>query len=108
MYKIPVGKWYPQPTVGESPAPCSQCTFSQVDKKRVVLFGGSQLNNNCVPNNVYILDIKSWVSWHYQWYEKQRGWGGERGGGATLSPPTHLQGEAIYYNYVYPTRMHKV
>ena len=59
-----LGKWCQQPTVGKSPPPCSQCTFTQVDKRRAVLFGGSQLKNNCVPNDVYILDLKSWVSWN--------------------------------------------
>ena len=57
-----VEMWYDQPTEGEAPAPCSQCSLTRIDKNTAALYGGSQLENNCVPGHVHLLDVRNWVS----------------------------------------------
>ena len=52
------GVWVAQPTTGEKPPPLSGHTFTKIDHKRAVAFGGSTGSR---VNDTYVLDMETWV-----------------------------------------------
>ena len=59
---ILLGKWSSPQTTGKRPPPCSNFSFTIVDDHRAVLFGGFQ-GGKGTTKDVYILDLRSMVSW---------------------------------------------
>lgn len=57
------GEWLSPQTTGIRPLPCAGFSFTKVDPKRAVLFGGRQRHDRV--NEINILDMESWV-----WFEK--------------------------------------
>ena len=58
------GVWSCSATTGERPPPCSDFTFTAIDDRRAVLFGGT--NTEGCMNDVYIIDFHTMVHVHVQ------------------------------------------
>ena len=56
------GVWSCPPTTGENPPPCSDFTFTAIDDRRAVLFGGRNGEQGSM-NDVYIIDLPTMVQW---------------------------------------------
>ena len=54
------GMWSCSPTTGERPPPCSNFTFTTIDDRRAVLFGGYNGEQGSM-NDVYIIDLHTMV-----------------------------------------------
>ena len=54
------GVWSCPACTGERPPPCSGFTFTAVDDRRAVLFGGCNGEQGCM-NDVYIIDLLTMV-----------------------------------------------
>ena len=54
------GVWSCPTTTGERPPPCLAATFTTVDYRRAVLFGGENEKYECM-NDVYIFDLQVMV-----------------------------------------------
>ena len=54
------GMWSCAPTTGERPPPCSNFTFTTIDDRRAVLFGGRNGEQGSM-NDVYIIDLHTMV-----------------------------------------------
>ena len=54
------GVWSCPATTGERPPPCAAFTFTAVDDRRAVLFGGVNGDQGCM-NDVYIIDLLTMV-----------------------------------------------
>ena len=55
------GIWTSQPTTGSVPPPCVDFSFTCVDKRRAVVFGGYQPQTG-ITNDTFLLDMDTWVS----------------------------------------------
>lgn len=55
-----IGKWCIPEITGSGPAPCSGFSFTTVDSKRAVFFGGA--NKKGYLNKLYFLNMENWVS----------------------------------------------
>ena len=63
---IPIaGVWSCPTTTGERPPPCDAFTFTAIDDRRAVLFGGNNLDQGRI-NDVYIIDFHTMVHVHVQ------------------------------------------
>ena len=60
------GVWSCPATTGEKPPPCANFTFTAIDDRRAVLFGG--YNDKGKMNDVYIIDLHSMVCVTIQHY----------------------------------------
>ena len=56
--------WLDQPSTGIEPPFVSAFTFTKIDATRAVVFGGHEHCNNRNYNDVYILDLRTWVCIH--------------------------------------------
>ena len=56
------GVWSCPATTGERPPPCDALTFTAVDDRRAVVFGGYSGEHQSLLNNVYIIDLSTMVS----------------------------------------------
>ena len=56
----PAGVWSCPATTGETPPPCAAFTFTAVDDKRAVMFGGNNGEQGKM-NDVYLFDIPTMV-----------------------------------------------
>lgn len=56
-----IGVWSCPATTGERPPPCYGLTFTAVDYKRAVVFGGMNGASGAL-NDVYIIDLSTMVS----------------------------------------------
>ena len=54
------GVWSCPATTGDRPPPCSGLTFTAVDDKRAVLFGGGNREQGKM-NDVFIIDLSTMV-----------------------------------------------
>ena len=54
------GVWSCPATTGERPPPCCDCTFTAVDDRRAVMFGGWNGEKGRM-NDVYIIDLSTMV-----------------------------------------------
>ena len=54
------GVWSYLPTTGERPPPCEGFTFTAIDGRRAVLFGGYNGEQGHM-NDVYIIDLQTMV-----------------------------------------------
>ena len=59
------GVWSYPATTGERPPPCSHFTFTAIDDRRAVLFGGNHIDQGHM-NDVYIIDFHTMVHVHVQ------------------------------------------
>ena len=55
------GVWSCPATSGERPPPCDAFTFTAVDCRRVVAFGGYSGEHHRLMNDIYILDLSTLV-----------------------------------------------
>ena len=58
---VPSGLWSVPRTTGECPPPCGGFTFTRVDRKRGVMFGGYQPGIGRRVADTYILNFETWV-----------------------------------------------
>ena len=56
------GKWSSPPTTGPRPPPCSGFTFTAVNQRLAVMFGGWHPERGAI-NDVYIIDFSTMVRW---------------------------------------------
>ena len=52
------GVWAVQPTTGDKPPPLCGHTFTKIDHRRAVVFGG---DTGSLTNDSYVLDTETWV-----------------------------------------------
>ena len=57
---LTAGVWSCPVTTGERPPPCSDLTFTAVDDRRAVVFGG-RIGEQGRMNDVYIIDLATMV-----------------------------------------------
>ena len=65
---IIAGVWSCPATTGEKPPPCAHFTFTAIDDRRAVLFGGYNAKEQGRMNDVYIIDLHSMVCVTIQHY----------------------------------------
>ncbi|CAI8040316.1 Kelch domain-containing protein 2, partial [Geodia barretti] len=58
MYNLSEGVWSCPATTGERPPPCAGHTFTAVDDRRAVVFGG-KMESRAKMNDVYIIDLST-------------------------------------------------
>ena len=51
--------WSSPDTTGERPPPCDHFSFTSIDQRRAVMFGGH--NGKGLMNDIYIIDLQSMV-----------------------------------------------
>ena len=66
MFQYTEGVWSYPATTGEKPPPCTAFTFTAIDDRRAVLFGG--FDGKGRMNDVYIIDLHSMVCVTIQHY----------------------------------------
>lgn len=54
------GVWSCPATTGDRPPPCAAFTFTAVDDRRAVMFGGKNINQGRM-SNTYIIDFNTMV-----------------------------------------------
>ena len=59
------GTWTSQPTTGCVPPPCVDFSFTCVDGRRAVVFGGYQPQTG-ITNDTYLIDMDTWVIHYYE------------------------------------------
>ena len=59
------GTWTSQPTTGCVPPPCVDFSFTCVDGRRAVVFGGYQPQTG-ITNDTYLIDMDTWVMRYYE------------------------------------------
>ena len=59
------GVWSCPVTTGDTPPPCSGFTFTAVDDRRAVLFGGYNVEEGKM-NSVYIIDLLTMVNYFHR------------------------------------------
>ena len=59
------GVWSCPATTGERPSPCSDFTFTPIDGRKAVWFGGQNIDRGRM-NDVYIIDFHTMVHVHVQ------------------------------------------
>ena len=58
------GVWSCPATTGDRPPPCSHFTFTAVDERRTVMFGGFNTKEDKM-NSVYIIDLLTMVKYFH-------------------------------------------
>ena len=61
---MPLGLWSSPDITGQRSPPCGAFTFTRVDKKRGVMFGGWQEETRRNVAGTFILNFETWVCSH--------------------------------------------
>ena len=61
LFTLPTGVWTSPTTTGDKPPPCYNFSFTSIDNRRAILFGGWNTEQGRM-NDIYIIDLQERVS----------------------------------------------